>query len=120
MKKGGVALRFCQTCCKYYKAGKNEDLFCMGYIVLRRLGMINTAVRQKPGLNHAAYDSELERLRKTLCPGCDFFTQDCDFISSGGGLAPCGGLLVLAALISSGRIEMVDIKTVKPDRVSEK
>lgn len=100
---------FCARYCKYYKPGK-EDMSCMAYSQISRLGLADIRIELRHKDAHVAYGKIMDDLRQSLCLRCDFYEDGCDFIASEGNIAPCGGLLVLADMISSGRIKYDDVK----------
>lgn len=106
----GTLRAFCARYCKYYKPGKDEALSCRAYQEVCRLGLMDSDIGLRHKDNHTAYGAVMDALRRSFCTKCDFYADDCDFISSEGACPPCGGLLVLAELITSGRLRMDDVK----------
>ncbi len=100
---------FCARYCKYYKPGK-EEMSCMAYSEINRLELTDLRIELGHRDEHAAYGRILDDLRRSLCLRCEFYEDGCDFIASNGNITPCGGLLVLAYMISSGRIKYDDVK----------
>jgi hypothetical protein len=124
----------CTNFCSYYKPDKNEDLACLGFLVIEKLigkGVnISCEKREKP-LNPA----DSERLLRDMCIRCPFYENDCDFAlvsrtnrgrdsvsstpasSAAGHLSekeripsPCGGFTLLGYLLGENIINIDDIK----------
>ena len=94
--------------CSYYKYGKNEELACKGYLVVKRLlsegkdlDFENDSVRPGP--------ATADKLIKTLCMGCDFHENDCDFMQDRAA-RPCGGFVVLERYLRARLITLDDIR----------
>lgn len=97
----------CLTYCAYYKPDKNEELICNGYAVVEHLikkGKIIISERSKTEIDCVIMDL----LIKKICIACDFHEQDCDFMQNR--TAPsCGGFILLAQQLMSGKITLDDI-----------
>lgn len=49
-------------------------------------------------------------LLQRLCPTCQFYENDCDFVLNSKGTLPCGGFKLLGYLLDKGIINIDDIK----------
>ena len=124
----------CEKICPYYKPAKDEDLACLGYLVIEKLignGInISCEKRERP-LDPAVSG----RLFQDMCVKCPFYDDDCDFAmvsrskregesssstlpKSGEGQLlekgcipfPCGGFTLLGYLLGENIIDIDDIK----------
>ena len=124
----------CEKFCPYYKPAKNEDLACLGFLIIERLmnkGVEITSEKTGRSLDPA----DAERLIKDMCVRCPFYDDDCDFAmvsrsnregwSSSSILPkddegqwsekgcvpfPCGGFTLLGYLLGENIIDIDDIK----------
>jgi hypothetical protein len=98
----------CLKYCAYYKPGKSEALACRGFRVVERLVRAGRAIDvENPG---GAEDMRAkEQLVQALCGACSFHEHDCDFFQDRAS-RPCGGFVLLAQLLGSGRITIAEIK----------
>lgn len=109
-KKGKVDTTLCKNFCKYYKPGKNEELACQGFVVVRRLIEKGRQVsREKPRRAAAPDARTVEGLKARVCAACSFRAADCDFILSGGTASPCGGYALLFHLLGSGDLTLEEL-----------
>jgi len=97
----------CLNHCVYYKPGKDEELACLGFLVIKEMieegRSLDLAERWQPA------GAEVERmLAKELCPRCPFNPDDCDYILKEGDAAPCGGFVALSGLIQARCITVRD------------
>ena len=100
--------KLCQEFCPYYKPSKNNELACMGSIVVERLLNKNGNIPfDKPEKLDIVTE---KKLAQTLCPPCPFYENDCDFVQSG--LAPCGGFILLGNLLGKKTISIDDIRNI--------
>ena len=100
----------CRNLCSYYKPGKNEDLMCQGFLVVRRIvdrGRRLPLTRPAGALAPSA--RAIEGLRTRVCAVCSFHPADCDFILTGGAAAPCGGVALLGHLLESGEVSLAEL-----------
>ena len=100
----------CLNFCSYYRPGKNEELMCQGFMVVhgllrggKRISLERLQRPARPGGESA------EGLRKRVCAFCSFQASDCDYISSNGAAAPCGGIALLSHLIGTGDLTLHEI-----------
>ncbi len=101
--------QLCENFCAYYKSGKNEELACLGFVVVE--GLIRKGVRipLKKGGRAADRDS-FSTLLKNMCPACPFYEDGCDFAAGKAASQPCGGFLLLARLAGSGSFDIDDLQ----------
>ena len=98
----------CLTFCSYYKPGKNEELACRGYDVVKRLLQEGRKITfDRP--DKAIPSAIIKMIVQQMCLTCDFHEHDCDFIQNRKA-PPCGGFVLLAQLLGSGEIALDDIK----------
>jgi len=109
-KKKKADTTLCRNFCTYYKPGKNEDLSCQGFIVVRRLlGKGKRLSQEKPQQALAPDAGIIDGLQGRVCAACAFRESDCDFVLSGGTLPPCGGYAMLCHLLGSGDLTLEDL-----------
>jgi len=124
MKSEALSTELCKAYCQYYKTSKEEDLACMGFIIVERLierGLL------PPSLACPAPSAETDEiwmpgyettviLISQICTVCPFSENDCDFIdvhrrgashTQQVSAMPCGGFLFLGRSIES---KVIDIK----------
>jgi hypothetical protein len=110
MKKTGVLEQLlCGRWCGYYKPGKNEELACRGYDVVQHLQSNHRIRIDVPVSETQPHQTIVAALRHRMCGGCSFFSEDCDFILTGGTAAPCGGFRLLMRLIEMNMISIDDV-----------
>lgn len=110
-KKAIKDTTLCVNFCQYYKPGRNEDLECQGFVVVRRLIDNGRKLSQeRPGVASVPDALTFEGLKGRLCSACSFREADCDFVSSGGRASPCGGFALLSHLLGSGTVKLDEIK----------
>ena len=129
MKSEALSRGLCKAYCQFYKPSQEEDLACMGFIVVERL-----FERGLPVLSHALPEPAAETaeigmpwaettvmLMDQICRVCPFSESDCDFIDchrssavkvQQSGAIPCGGFLFLGRLIDKKVIDIKDIDQV--------
>jgi len=101
----------CRNFCKYYKPGKNEELECQGFVVFHRLiGKGKQLSQEKPRRTAVPDARTVEGLKGRVCAACSFREADCDFVSSDGRAAPCGGYALLFHLLGSGDLTLDEIE----------
>jgi hypothetical protein len=69
----------CRNFCPYYKPSKNEELACMGYLVVKRLlnkGRKIFFEKSQKKLDEATE----EALVRIMCGECSFYKDGCDFV----------------------------------------
>jgi len=109
MKKNILAENLCQNFCPFYKPAKNDELACMGFLVVERLiekGKKITFNRSGKKLDPVTE----ETLRQNMCIACPFYENDCDYAQQKEGALPCGGLKLLGHLLETKIIVVSDIK----------
>ena len=99
----------CARWCTYYKPGKNEELACRGYDVVQHIHSRHRIRIDVPVPETQPDQTIVAALRRTLCEGCSFFREDCDFILTHGKATPCGGFRLLVRLIERDAISMDDV-----------
>ncbi len=114
MDKSWLIRNVCEGCCSFYKPGKDEELACMGLLVLGNLTLpwdeIDMNVQEK-----VVHSETMDNLYGILCVQCPFFDDGCDFAAERRGeprepvrrdATPCGGFLFLGACIDRGSIDI--------------
>jgi hypothetical protein len=97
----------CSKYCAYYKPGKNDALACRGYVVVERL--LHEGKNVSLDCRVREFDPvAVALIISTMCPACDFYAQDCDFMQDRAA-QPCGGFVLLAQILGSGVITIEDI-----------
>jgi len=104
----------CRPFCMFYKDGQKEEMVCQGALVAAALVKRGRVSVKQLGLcvkNDALYLKHKDVLTGFVCRQCPFMKDDCDFQSSSPShdLEPCGGYVVLAALIENQVIEPRDL-----------
>jgi hypothetical protein len=98
----------CLNYCVYYKPGKDENLACLGFLVIEKIleeGMTLDLEKRRD-----AAGSEAERmLVREMCLRCPFYPEDCDYIIEKGDAAPCGGFVALRGLIQERCITLREV-----------
>jgi hypothetical protein len=130
----GMKNSLCEKFCPYYKPDKDEDLACLGFLVIEQLtgkGVPISCERRESTIHPAAS----ERLLREMCIRCPFYENDCDFalvsrtnrgsdsVSSTPANSgerhllekdripsPCGGFTLLGYLLGENIINIDDIK----------
>jgi len=110
-KTGKADITLCRNFCQYYKPGRNEELECQGFVVVRRLiGKGRHVSQEKPRRTAVPDARTVEGLKGRVCAACSFRAADCDFVLSGGTASPCGGYALLFHLLGSGDLKLEDIE----------
>jgi hypothetical protein len=102
--------RLCLNFCPYYKPSKNDELACMGFLVVETLierGKKITFDTSEKKLNAVTE----ETLMQNMCIDCPFYEDDCDFIQQKEKSLPCGGFTLLGNLLEANIIGIDDIKS---------
>lgn len=106
--------QLCAGHCAFYRADKDEELACQGFIVLQKLLELRheiPAVVEKRSLQQ---DTE-DELFRSVCTTCPFFAGDCDYSEWRTGVSselpqkdinPCGGFLFLGYCIDQGNLDI--------------
>jgi hypothetical protein len=117
MNKEELVSVLCAGYCSFYKPGKDEDLACKGFYILKKLieqGK-EVPVRMKKIILSMTTEDDLFQI---ICRGCPFVGQDCDFAAWKRGerrdvareaVNPCGGFLCLGHCIDQGTVDIEDI-----------
>lgn len=108
MKRGYLKKNLCQKICSYYKPSKNEDLACMGFLVIEKMLKKGKDVPFQKADKKLKEQTE-EKLIRHMCPTCPFYENDCDFVKQQKGAPPCGGLILLGHLLEKNIISVDDI-----------
>lgn len=104
--------KLCSNFCVYYKPSKDKELACGGLLVLKRLVKNGKNISlEKSGRRPGALTEEA--LRKVLCPACQFYKGDCDFILQEGDALPCGGFIFLGLSIERGMLCIDDVRDIE-------
>jgi hypothetical protein len=100
--------QLCMKFCPYYKPAKNQELACMGYLVVKRFLKKGHKIIFE-NLGKILSSETKEKLTGNICILCPFYEKDCDFISHRGDSPPCGGFTLLGQLLESEVITIDDI-----------
>ncbi len=103
-----IILKLCLNFCPYYKPGKDKNIACGGFSVVKRLLEKGSKLNFE---NHARHPDKATKklLLQRLCPACQFYENDCDFVLNSKGALPCGGFKLLGYLLDKGIINIDDI-----------
>jgi hypothetical protein len=102
----------CESFCRYYRPGKNEELACQGFIVVHELIKRGKKISsERPGTMATPDARTREGLKKKVCAVCEFHAADCDFVLTGGTAAPCGGFALLSHLLGTGELTLEEIES---------
>ncbi|MEW6584296.1 MAG: hypothetical protein AB1442_01650 [Nitrospirota bacterium] len=102
----------CERFCPHYKPRKDEELACLGFIVIERLIQKGLKIPVEES-GHALDAATEEQLAGTLCSACPFFPEDCDFAQNKGGAQPCGGFVLLGILLEKNVIDIDIIREIR-------
>jgi hypothetical protein len=99
----------CEPFCAFYRSGLKEELACAGALLLedlltnRKLSPEILSLMKKERRSAARRNSTLDM---TVCAGCDFIGDGCDFQSvvKLPDAEPCGGYRLLDLLMAKGLI----------------
>ncbi|MBI4684836.1 MAG: hypothetical protein HY755_06525 [Nitrospirae bacterium] len=109
VSENNLQKRLCSVFCSYYKPSKNNELACMGFLVIKRLTEKGIDIRfEKSDKSLGAETKEV--LIKDICTACQFYKDDCDFAGNKKDALPCGGFLALGYLLDANIISVDDIK----------
>lgn len=109
MDKDILIKNVCRDYCRYYKPSKDEELACMGFLIIQRLLRNGKEITFEESQAVLAPSTE-ETLVGNVCVTCPFFPDDCDFSLKREGSFPCGGFVVLGRLMEAGSIRIDDIR----------
>jgi hypothetical protein len=109
MDKDTLIENVCRNYCRYYKPSKDEELACMGFLIIQRLLRNGAEIIFEESQAVLAPYTE-ETLVGNVCVTCPFFPDGCDFSLKREGSFPCGGFLVLGRLMEAGSISIDDIR----------
>lgn len=98
MKDSPYSEIICKRFCRYYKEGK-EELQCGGYSFLKaHLTPAELASMLKASDKEATETAGKDPgLLESICRGCDFVVDGCDFADNRSG-PPCGGYTIVRIL----------------------
>ena len=103
-----IILKLCLNFCPYYKPGKDKTIGCGGFSVVKRLLEKGRKLNlENPAMQPCKTTKKL--LLQRLCPGCQFYENDCDFVLNGKVALPCGGFKLLGYLLDKGIINIDNI-----------
>ncbi len=120
MEKEELVKVLCAPYCAFYKPGKDEELACNGFSVLLKLAASGFEIQARPEKRDLQEQTQ-EKLFGSLCHGCAFFDEDCDYASWRRGeqaarirkeINPCGGFLFLGLCIEQGSMDIQAINRV--------
>jgi len=99
----------CLNFCRYYKPGKNEELACRGYLVLREIIQSGKKISQERPAKLVEADAKtLAHIKQYVCEKCAFLPDGCDFMLTSNA-SPCGGFVLLSHLIGIGELTRSDL-----------
>ncbi len=108
MKSISLKKKLCLNFCPFYKPSKDNDLACVGFLVIERLIKKGTKISFKK--IKGTLDGMTEKLlKKHLCTVCPFYENDCDFAVQKENALPCGGFILLGHLLETNIITIDDI-----------
>jgi hypothetical protein len=108
MKSISLKKKLCLNFCPYYKPSNDNDLACMGFLVIERLIKKGKKISFKK--MSKALDGMTEKLlKKHLCTVCSFYESDCDFAAQKENASPCGGFILLGHLLETNIITIDDL-----------
>ena len=114
MDKTWLIRTVCAGYCAFYKPGKDEELACKGFLVLRDLKLPWDEIDMN-GQVKVVHGETMDHLYGILCVQCPFFDDGCDFAAGRRGetresvrmdATPCGGFLFLGTCIDRGSIDI--------------
>jgi len=112
MKDISLHKKLCANFCQYYKPSKNEDLACMGFLIVERMlkeGMDIPFDKSERILDPATEGT----LIQNVCVLCPFYESDCDFVKQRGKSLPCGGFVLLGHLLEEKVITVDNVKDMR-------
>lgn len=113
MKNDALIRDICESYCSFYKPGKDENMACMGLLVLQKLLELRNGVPDSGSRDHLNPETA-ERLFNTLCAACPFAASDCDYAEWKRGrsenvpdraFVPCGGFIFIGSCIDHGTLD---------------
>jgi hypothetical protein len=112
VKNISLAEKLCANFCRYYKPSKNEELACIGFLIIERMLKegIEIPFDKRDRIPRPATEG---RLVQNVCVPCPFYESDCDFVKERGGSLPCGGFVLLGHLLEEGIITVDNIKDMR-------
>ena len=103
--------RICEPYCRFYKPRKDEDLACLGFLVIQHL--IEEGKNFTPDKPERKSESGTEPiLSEDLCIGCSYRINDCDFAAEVEGASPCGGFIFLRNLLRENILSLHELQRV--------
>ncbi len=109
MAKNDFKNYICEPFCSFYRSGLKEELACGGALMLENLLRDHKLSPEILFLMQKERHSTVRRnsiLDMTVCAGCDFFVDGCDFKSTvkHPDAEPCGGYRLLDLLMAKDLI----------------
>ncbi|MBM3299799.1 MAG: radical SAM protein, partial [Deltaproteobacteria bacterium] len=102
----------CRATCSYYKPDRTEQERCQGYALVSLLAARGLFAANS--VSRVAFDPSFREslLRQHVCEACPFLVDGCDFVSQDPpeDCLPCGGLIVLSALLGEGIVHEEDVR----------
>jgi len=111
MDRAELSKNLCAKFCSYYKPWRDEELACMGFLVIERLIKAGQEIPFEKGGEKAGSLTE-DALIQGMCKACPFYESDCDFIEKSRNALPCGGFILLGQLTESGVISIDGIRDI--------
>jgi len=108
MSKISLKKKLCLNFCPYYKPSKDNDIACIGFLVIEQLIKKGRKISFKK--MNKTHDGMTEKLlKKHLCTVCPFYESDCDFAAQKENALPCGGFILLGHLLETDIITIDDL-----------
>jgi hypothetical protein len=109
MEGRSLQKRLCRRFCRYYKASKEENLACMGYLVIESLECRGRELPFPASVEKLAASDE-KVLVGRMCTACPFYEDGCDFVKGVTDSRPCGGFIILNHLTGTPALSVDDIQ----------
>lgn len=103
-----LSKQLCLRICPYYKPSKDEALACRGFVEVQMLLKKGREICLD-GRSQPVRPETAKELVSKMCPVCEFYREDCDFIVNMMNASPCGGFSLIGQLIEDGTITVDDI-----------
>ena len=111
MNKKTQVKKLCRTFCPYYKPSKDEELACLGFLIVEKLTGKNKKISFKKRRGKPSASS-VKAISQNICPECPYYEDDCDFAAEKKGALPCGGFILLGHLLDEDFINIDDMKNI--------
>ncbi len=101
----------CENFCPHFRPSKKQDLACKGFLVVEAL------LRRDRKIFFEKICRDIDEttrgaLIRNMCTTCPFYENDCDFVRKKEESSPCGGFMLLGALLGKNSISIDDIRDI--------